>query len=99
MTDESATPVSVPVAAGTHLRRGVSTKGVDNLIATLAAGNYPSNGQCAGEEVTLPGGAKNYWWVRITANGQTGWVSATTVEVGGNDAPIPNVAQVPTQNN
>jgi hypothetical protein len=89
---------TVPVGANTRLRRGVSTKGVPNLVATLPAGSYPAFEQCSGEEVTLTDGARNFWWVRITALGFTGWVSAVAVLEGGNDEPIANVPQVPTVN-
>jgi hypothetical protein len=89
---------TVPVGANTRLRRGVSTKGIPNLVATLPAGNYPAYEQCAGEEVVLDNGARNFWWVRIAALGFTGWVSAVAVLEGGNDQPIPNVPQVPTVN-
>jgi hypothetical protein len=90
--------VTVPVGANTHLRRGVSTRGVPNLLATLPAGDYPAYEQCAGEEVVLANGARNFWWVRIAAAGFTGWVSAVAILEGKNDEAIDNVPQVPTVN-
>jgi hypothetical protein len=90
--------VAVPVADGAQLRRGVSTKGPDNVLATLPAGDYPALAQCAGEEVVIPSGATNYWWVKITAGDATGWVSAVEITEGGNDAPIAGVVEAPTVN-
>ncbi len=88
----------VPVAANTHLRRGVSAQGVPNVVATLPAGEYRALEQCTGELVTLADGAHNMWWVRITTGGLVGWVSAVAVLEGGNDEPIAGVPQVPTVN-
>lgn len=96
MTNPS--PVPVPVGPDTHLRRGVSdVDPADNVLAVLPADTYPADAQCTGATVTV-GGATNFWWVRITANGQTGWVSAVTVLVGADNEPIPGVAIVPTVN-
>jgi hypothetical protein len=89
---------TVPVGAGARLRRGVSTKGPDNVLASLVAGDYAALAQCAGEEVVISTGARNYWWVKIDANGTTGWVSAVEILEGGGDAPIADVPQVPTVN-
>jgi hypothetical protein len=100
-TDSAATAnftgTSVPVAANANLRRGVSTKGVPNVIAVLPAGNYPALEQCGGEEIVI-GNARNFWWVKILAAGTSGWVSAVEVLEGDNDQAIANVPPVPTVN-
>ena len=89
-------PPTVPVAAGTTLRKGASTQGPNNIIGQpLAKGSYPALAQCAGGAVT-EGGAVNFWWVKIDTPQGTGWVSAVRVLVGGNNEPIPGVPQVPT---
>jgi hypothetical protein len=90
--------VAVPVADGAQLRRGVATRGPDNVLATLTAGDYPALAQCSGEEVVIPSGATNAWWVKVTAGDVTGWVSAVEILEGADNAPIPGVAEVPTVN-
>ena len=94
------TSPTVPITVGpnAHLRRGVShVNPVDNVIAILPEGPYAAEVQCTGESVT-EAGATNNWWVRITANGQTGWISAVTVLEGGDNEPIPGVENVATVN-
>lgn len=95
---DSTGTITVPIGANTRLRQGVATRGVPNVLTTLPAGNYVAYQQCAGEEVVLPDGAHNYWWVQIAAGNYTGWVSAVAVLEGGNDEAIPNVPEVPTIN-
>ncbi|MBP2368486.1 hypothetical protein [Pseudonocardia parietis] len=93
----AAPPRTVPVAAGTNLRRGVSVLGPANIIgAPLPAGSYTALGQCAGGSVT-EGNAVNFWWVKISASThRDGWVSAVRVLEGGNNEPIAGVAELPT---
>lgn len=90
------------LADGAHnprLRTGGSTKGPDNLIATIPPGEYPALYQCAGERVT-EAGHSNFWWVKIVAGSEdeplVGWVSAVLVAGGNDDGPIPLVPQRPT---
>lgn len=92
----AAPPRTVPVAAGTNLRRGVSVLGPNNIIgAALPAGSYTALGQCAGGSVT-EGNAVNFWWVKISSAHGDGWVSAVRVLEGGNNQPIAGVAELPT---
>ncbi len=93
----TAPPRTVPVAAGTNLRRGVSVLGPSNIIgAPLPAGSYAALGQCAGGSV-LEGNVVNFWWVKIsTSTHGAGWVSAVRVLEGGNNEPIAGVPELPT---
>lgn len=101
MTEASTAPPAtgtVPVAQS-RMRSGVAVDGPNNLVLDpLPAGSYPATKQCVGERVTLQSGATNIWWVQITAQGKTGWVSAVVITVGGNNQPIANVPQAPTVN-
>lgn len=95
-TPTTGSAVTVPVAAGTNLRRGVSVQGPDNVIGVVPAGSYTALGQCAGGAVQ-EGSAVNFWWVKISAGGLgDGWISAVRVLEGGNNEPIAGVAQLPT---
>lgn len=93
----TAPPRTVPVAAGTNLRRGVSVQGPGNIIgAPLPAASYTALGQCAGGSVQ-EGNAVNFWWVKIsTSTHGDGWVSAVRVLEGGNNEPIAGVTELPT---
>ena len=81
---------------GTNLRRGGSTRGPDNVISVINAGNFEALYQCAGQDVT-EGSNFNFWWVKIVVGSQQGWVSAVRIATGGNNDPIPGVEQRPTQ--
>lgn len=84
----------VVVIADAHLRTGGATRGLDNIIETIPAGEYPAFYQCAGEEV-FESGHTNFWWVKIAAGpGGTepwGWVSATLIKGGADNGPILDV--------
>ena len=77
---------------GTNLRSGGSTQGPNNVIAVINAGTYEALYQCAGGNVT-EGSNVNFWWVKIVAGSQQGWVSAVRIATGGNNEPIPGVEQ------
>lgn len=83
----------VKVFTPTHLRRGGSSKGPDNLVIPelLPAGEYEALVQCAGQDVTDPAIGHNYWWVQIATPWGTGWVTAVHIATGGDDEPIPGV--------
>jgi len=57
------------------LRRGGSTRGPNNIIKRIGSGEYEALYQCAGQDVS-EGGYSNYWWVKIVAGADQGWVSA-----------------------
>lgn len=88
----------VVIITDAHLRTCGATRGKDNIIQTIQAGEYSALYQCAGEEVVESGHA-NFWWVRIVSgphgSGPQGWVSATLIK-GGGDGPIPDVPPRPT---
>ena len=54
----------------------------------IPTGNYPAYYQMVGERIDEHG-AKNLYWVKISVDGQDGWVSGVCVdELGANNAPI-----------
>jgi hypothetical protein len=74
----------------TKLRTGGITYGPkDNVLdSDLDTGNYEAYYQMAGERIDEDG-AKNFWWVKIRANGRDGWVSGVCVDThGANNAAI-----------
>jgi len=42
------------------------------------------------------GGYSNYWWVKIVAGGDQGWVSAVLITGGNDNQPITGVDPRPT---
>jgi hypothetical protein len=85
----------VKVIVDAHLRKGGATRGPDNVIEKIPAGEYPAFYQCAGEEVE-EGGHTNFWWVKVAHGTKRGWVSATLIKGGHDDGPIPDVPHRPT---
>ena len=80
---------------GARLRRGGSRRGPDNVIKTIHKGEYEALYQCTGQDVT-ENGHSNWWWVKIKAGGDEGWVSATLITQGGENKPVPGVEERPT---
>ena len=73
----------------TKLRQGGITYGPDNVLdKDLDTGNYPAFYQMVGERIDEDGD-KNLWWVKISVDGEEGWVSGVCVDKHGADnAPI-----------
>jgi hypothetical protein len=87
--------VKVHVRPGTNLRRGGVTRDPNNVIKVIGDGRYEALYQCPGQDVT-EGDYVNFWWVKIIAGNDQGWVSAVRITTGGNNEPIPGVAARPT---
>ena len=77
------------------LRRGGSTRGPGNIIKRIGSGEYEALYQCAGQDVS-EGGYSNYWWVKIVAGGDQGWVSAVLITGGNDNQPVTGVDPRPT---
>jgi hypothetical protein len=80
---------------GTNLRKGGVTRDPNNVIKVIGAGHYEALYQCPGQDVK-EGDDVNFWWVKIVAGNDQGWVSAVRIATGGNNQPIPGVGQRPT---
>jgi hypothetical protein len=79
---------------GTNLRRGGATRGPNNVIKVIGIGHYEALYQSPGQDVK-EGDDVNFWWVKIIAGADQGWVSAVRIATGGNNQPIPGVEQRP----
>jgi hypothetical protein len=77
-------------AENTRLRTGGSKRGPDNVIKKIQPGEYEALYQCTGQDIT-ENGHSNYWWVKIKAGSDEGWVSAVLITQGGENQPIPGV--------
>jgi hypothetical protein len=91
-TTRATVPLFKPL---TKLRRGGYKTGLDNVIATLPPGNYKPLYQCEGQQATEDGDT-NDWWVKIETIHGPGWVSAITINLGGDNDPIDGVERRPT---
>lgn len=91
---------TVPVMAGTNLRRGTSTKsdpGEDNIMGLpLRKDDYLALVQCAAQDVKPDKATFNYWWVLIDTPQGRGWVSAVRITEGDNNQAITGVNKAVT---